>query len=159
MTSKNNGNENLKRGTSAPQVPGTVVRSTPDGGQLVVGPKGGLLKRGGNPPRKAAEEEIVRQTRERLQSNDPAENLEVIAEAMTVLVRTRLERATRARGTEIDATTLNLVKEFRQTLVEVNEARRAAGALLEFQEFMGEIDKRVMTTLERAGLPQPPVTV
>lgn len=139
---------NLKRG-----------RLSKGGAPLVPQEHGGALMIGGDGFKiaqtrlKAEADELRRKIRE-----EEGAALEEIHYSLTSLTKKILKRAEREAKVP-PKTTMDVVKEFRQTQEAVNHARQARGAVAEAEEFFATLDTRVAEALERSPAPNPPVTV
>lgn len=88
-------------------------------------------------------EELRRKVRE-----EEGAALEAIHFSLTSLTKKILAKAER-KGEVPPRTTMDVVKEFRQTQEAVNHARQARGAVAEAEEFFASLDTRVADALER----------
>lgn len=117
---------------------------------------GGALRRvpGGAPENwekaKLEREETARRVREEQHAA-----LEEIAVALTLLAKKLLNKAARSSGVP-ERVVMDTVREFRQTLEVVNEARKARGAAAEAEDFFATLDTRLAEA--QARMPAGPVT-
>jgi hypothetical protein len=140
---------NLKRGNLSPTDDPGVTRQ-PHGGALVTDGSGWARTAA---KKKAEADELRRRIHE-----EEGAALEEIHFRLTSLTKKILTRAER-EGKVPPKTTMDVVKEFRQTQEAVNHARQARGAVAEAEDFFASLDGRVAEALERAGAPNSPVAV
>jgi hypothetical protein len=149
VTAKNNGNENLLRGLG----PNGKHGYQPTGGYLAPPPTKG--SGAGKPENFTKAREETKAVKQKV-ADDPDAALEEIAANLTSLTRALIKKAERAR-TVPEKAVMDVIKEFRQTLEVVNEARRARGAVAEIDTIAAALDTRFAEAAARvAAVPTPP---
>lgn len=143
MADRSNGN--LRRGNIDPNT------------GLIPQPHGGAIRKGGHNDGRPDNFEVARrrerEIRERITS-EPDDALEVVNKELAVWASKIARRGAR-NGSLPDSSTMSIMKEFRQTLEAVNEARRNKGAISEARDFFQTIEERVQDCIDRIGEPQP----
>lgn len=135
------GEDNLKRGKMGPQPHGGYLQAPPPGGK----PENFVKARD-------RERAIREETRK-----DFGAALETIAEDLTILASAIMRRHARAKEVPPRAT-MDVLRELRQTLEAVNEARRSRGAVAEAESFFATLDSRMEEVATRlADGPKPAV--
>lgn len=126
--------DNLNRG----KLPGKA--------ELIPQPHGGALAKPGGPGTGDVERLLegrrqIEETKERVKA-DPDAALEEIHADLTSLTKKILKRAERS-GKAPERSTMDVIREFRQTQEAVNEARRARGAVAGTESFFAQMDVRL----------------
>ena len=146
--------ENLRRGNK----PGTSDKKI----ELRPAKGGGFLMPPGSQPGDQArlmEGHRVNEEVKKAVIEDPAASLDQIHAYLTALTVKLFKKAERA-GKPPDRLTMDVLKEFRQTMEAVNDERRARGAVAQAEDFFATLDSRVAeATARMADGPQPPVSL